>query len=466
MMKRFKRKNKIHRSYQDYFTSNDLLDPDTPLRINLTIDDFDAKGQVANPRAPCVVSTIDPSYIKDASLQRRAKKFRMKTDILRLREITRKKFVIYATQQKYLEKQRESVYQEKIYQHISEFQQFASNALYKMESNAFGHMTQVQKQLTDLQAININEELKAVAAEHQRFLMEVQEVYARFLFLLKLIGYFDEIIAPEDIGDNLDECKLPSPENIVRLEINERNPVGQSEVSNIIVFMDNIIKPYLEKRNHLNADIWIKGYERTRQKIFNYNRRFTQVALLNHLVSVIHDKSDKTFSRRTQRPLFLVDTKFLTLRIELLMQRSLKLLNEFERQQKKDKLQLKINAIVPVILQKIEVKMYQRNEALPTPKQDKIKSDKGTKVSTVDFLGHSDTDARSNVEKLQWHLLSLLQDLEKYPPNACKQIEAKVRKRFEMEKDCSRRALLKQNRLYNWMDHYRKHEKLRDKKAK
>jgi len=37
------------------------------------------RGEIANPRAPCVVTTIDPDYIKDASLQRLARKFRMKT---------------------------------------------------------------------------------------------------------------------------------------------------------------------------------------------------------------------------------------------------------------------------------------------------------------------------------------------------------------------------------------------------
>lgn len=37
------------------------------------------RGEVANPRAPCVVTSIDPEYIKDAGLQRLAKKFRMKT---------------------------------------------------------------------------------------------------------------------------------------------------------------------------------------------------------------------------------------------------------------------------------------------------------------------------------------------------------------------------------------------------
>lgn len=42
------------------------------------------RGEVANPRAPCVVTTIDPDYIKDAGLQRLAKKFRMKTCVIHI----------------------------------------------------------------------------------------------------------------------------------------------------------------------------------------------------------------------------------------------------------------------------------------------------------------------------------------------------------------------------------------------
>ena len=65
--------------------------------------------------------------------------------------------------------------------------QFASDALSKMESNAFNEMKETQKHLEKLQESKINDELKVVMAEHQRVLMEVQEIYGRFLFLLKLI---------------------------------------------------------------------------------------------------------------------------------------------------------------------------------------------------------------------------------------------------------------------------------------
>ncbi|XP_061390218.1 uncharacterized protein LOC133325491 [Musca vetustissima] len=442
-MLKFKRKNKIYSKYEDFFAASDLKDPDQPQRINLTIEDFDAKGKVANPRAPCVVTTIDPNYTKDAALQRITKKFRMKTDILRLREITRKKFVIYATQQKYLEKQRERAFQDNAYQHITDFQEFAFNALRKMESSAFKEMQQVQKQWLDLQKLKISEELRNIAADHQRILMEVQEVYARFLFLLKLISYFDEIISPEDIDNDQVKGNLPLPKNVVELEINEKNPVGQSEVSNIIIYMDKVVRPYLVKRNHLNADIWIKGYERTRQKIFNYNRRFAQVALLNHLVSVVHDKSEKTFTRRVTQPIFLVDTEFLQNRINSLMKHSLAILCDFERRQKKDKLQLLINSIVPVILHRIEYKISKPN----------------------DFPRSAITAKSQNTsaEKSQSSSPNLLHDLERYTPDKCKQVEMGVRKRLEMQKDFSRRALIKQNRLHNWMKHYKKHDILREK---
>ncbi|XP_065370414.1 uncharacterized protein LOC135962421 [Calliphora vicina] len=468
----FKKKNKIFRSYQDFYNEKDLKDPEIPQLINLTIEDFNAKGQVANPRAPCVVTTIDPEYIVDASLQRRTRKFRMKTDILTLREITRKRFMFYATQQRYLEKQSEAAYQQRIFERITDYQEFAADALRKSESSVFSEMKKTQQQLENLQKNKISKELKNEIAEHQRVLMEVQEVYGRFLFLLKLIGYFDEIIAPEDIEDGIQEtegCKLSQATGIVDLQINERYPIGEKEVTSIINYMNKIIRPYLEKRNHLDADIWIKGYERTRQKIFNYNRRFNHLALLNHLVAIVHEKSKKTFARNTQKPKYLKDPNFLQRRIEFLKQRSLEVLDNFERNQKKDSLQIKLNAILPVILENVEVKLAQNNsnmaKELPMEKtrKKKISSKKTSNRKSSDsndLRKNTNNSTLEKVEKLQWHLMGLLQDLEKIPPEHCTKIEKQVRKRVQIQKEISRRVLVKQNRLHNWMEHFKKHAQL------
>ncbi|XP_023291865.2 uncharacterized protein LOC111675349 [Lucilia cuprina] len=454
----------------DFYNEKDLKDSETPQLINLTIEDFNAKGQVANPRAPCVVTTIDPEYIKNASLQRRTRKFRMKTDILTLREITRKKFMFYATQQRYLEKQNEAAYQQHTYKRITEYQEFAADVLQKSESKTFNEMKKIQQQLENLQTNKISVELKKQIAEHQRVLMEVQEVYGRFLFLLKLIGYFDEIIAPEDIADDVKDskrCKLPQPTGIVDLQINERNPIGEKEVASIINFMNHVVRPYLTKRNHLNADIWIKGYERTRQKIFNYNRRFSHLALLNHLVVIVHDKSEKTFSQHTKKSKYLKDPGFLRERIEFLKQRSLEVLDNFERNQKKDFLQIKLNAILPVILEKFEVKLAQNSgkdtKHLPILKTRRRKispkksSNKNPSSDSSEFSKNADNTTLEKVEKLQWHLMGILQDLEKIPPEDCTRIENQVRRRIKDQKEMSRRVLVKQNRLHNWMEHFKKH---------
>ena len=48
-------------------------------------------------------------------------------------------------------------------------------------------MRKTQMQLEELQKNRISDELKEEISKHQRVLMEVQEEYRRFLFLLKLI---------------------------------------------------------------------------------------------------------------------------------------------------------------------------------------------------------------------------------------------------------------------------------------
>ncbi|KNC28918.1 hypothetical protein FF38_09683 [Lucilia cuprina] len=409
MYKTFKNKNKIFRSYEDFYNEKDLKDSETPQLINLTIEDFNAASQVANPRAPCVVTTIDPEYIKNASLQRRTRKFRMKTDILTLREITRKKFMFYATQQRYLEKQNEAAYQQYIYERITEYQEFAADVLQKSESKTFNEMKKIQQQLENLQTNKISVELKKQIAEHQRVLMEVQEVYGRFLFLLKLIGYFDEIIAPEDIADDVKDskrCKLPQPTGIVDLQINERNPIGEKEVASIINFMNQI---------------------------------------------------EKTFSQYTKKSKYLKDPGFLRERIEFLKQRSLEVLDNFERNQKKDFLQIKLNAILPVILEKFEVKLAQNNgkdtKHLPILKTRRRKispkksSNKKPSSDSSEFSKNADNSTLEKVEKLQWHLMGILQDLEKIPPEDCTRIENQVRRRIKHQKEMSRRVLRKSHNL-------------------
>lgn len=51
---------------------------------------------------------------------------------------------------------------------------------------------------------------------------------------------------------------LRLPEEVINLQISERNPVGEKEVICIINYMNEIVRPYLAMRNHLNATIWME----------------------------------------------------------------------------------------------------------------------------------------------------------------------------------------------------------------
>lgn len=254
-----------------------------------------------------MVTTIDPDYIKDAGLQRLARKFRMKTyaeiskifidlntissflsDILLLRDITRKKFMCYSTQEMFLDRKREVEYQNKLYEEAQEFHKFADECLMKMKANEFKKMLEAQEKLKKLKENKVAEELNQVKLQHQRVLMEVQEIYGRFQYLLKLISYFDDTV--EQLSEQ-PNSKLIMPEHIISMEISERHPAGLEQVRQVQEYMENVVKPYLDKRNHLNAEIWIQGYERIRMRVSSYNKRFTQLALLNHIVGVLHDKA-------------------------------------------------------------------------------------------------------------------------------------------------------------------------------
>ncbi|XP_017865853.1 PREDICTED: uncharacterized protein LOC108615690 [Drosophila arizonae] len=467
-MKKFK--SKIYRKYEDYIRPEDYLEPDAPKPINLSIDDFNARGEVANPRAPCVVTTIDPDYIKDAGLQRLARKFRMKTDILLLREITRNKFMYYATQEMFLDKKREVEYQNKLFEESEEFRKFAEDALMKMKATEFKKMREAQDRLKELKENKVAEELNQVKLQHQRVLMEVQEIFGRFQYLLKLISYFDDTV--EQQTEQADS-KLTMPSHIVNMVISERHPAGLEQVKQVNDYMELVVRPYLAKRNHLNADIWIRGYERNRMKVSNYNRRFTHLALLNHIVGILHEKAEKTQQRNASAVVFLKDPEFLQRRVAALQQRAHELFADFEQSYCKDKLSLKLNSIVPVILKqmqnKVEPEAQQPKKEPPKTLPQKSSKQWRTledmrapvaKKATAVYKDEQDTTL-AKVEKIQTFALELLRKLDAVPPDDLRRLEQTVRRRIAKQKEMSRRALVKQNRLHNWMEHFKKHHRLR-----
>ncbi|XP_030380963.1 uncharacterized protein LOC115628828 [Scaptodrosophila lebanonensis] len=464
-MKKFKMK--IFRKYEDFLKPEDFSDSDGAELLNLSITDFNARGEVANPRAPCVVTTIDPDYIKDASRQRLSKKFRMKTDILRLREITRNKFMYYSTQEMFLDKKREIEQQNQIYVDAQVFHKFAEESLKKMEAREFKKMLEAQEKLKKLKENKVAEELNQVKLEHQRVLMEVQEVYGRFQYMLKLISYFDDTIEQQQEDAEESSNGLVMPKEIVSMEINERHPAGMAQVQQVQEYMDKVVRPYLAKRNHLNAEIWIKGYEKNRMKVSNYNRRFTQLALLNHLVGIIHHKAQKTYQRQVVAKAFLKDPDFLQRRVAALEKRAHDLLNGYEQKYCKDKLNMKLNSVVPVILKILQNKVHAEEQKDAGPTKSLEKSSKQWRTvedmqatapasKTATYEDEQDTTL-AKVEKIQSYALELMGKLDKIPPVELRSIEQRVRRRMEKEKETSRRALVKQNRLHNWMEHFKKH---------
>ncbi|XP_011177833.2 uncharacterized protein LOC105209231 [Zeugodacus cucurbitae] len=463
-MKKFKKK--IHRKYEDFYDANDLRDPDTFPNINLTINDFDARGGVVNPRAPCLVTTIDPSYVKDARTQRLARKFRMKTDILLLREITRKKFMIFSTQQMYLDKEREKKQQDDEYQGLLDFFEYTENSLQAVEANAYKDMRASLEKCQELQKCTLADELKAVKEDHRRALVEAHDVYQRFLYLLKLIGYFDEI---DDEAVGAEGSRLILPKKIAELKAQNESETGMQQIEVVRNYMDAVVRPYLAKRNHLKADVWLKGFELTRSKLTNYYKRYTNLALLNHIVALVYEKFQKT-QARCKIPPMLKDANFMKKRVATLRLQAEQTLVEYENKQSKDKLTLKLNAIVPVILKSLQRSAMRTNEPqkahgklngienTEAVENQSVKSFQSRPESALSSCRDEPDTTLAKIELIQAHLLWLLNELDDMPPELCKEVEKRVRRRFKLSKEKSRRALVEQTRLQNWMAHFKKHE--------
>ncbi|KAL9913253.1 uncharacterized protein ACN2A1_000784 isoform 2-T10 [Glossina fuscipes fuscipes] len=202
--------------------------------------------------------------------------------------------------------------------------------LNKIEKNAFTEMREAQQELEQLKNFKFGDELNETKAQHQRVMLKVQEEYGRFL--LKLISYFDNIIDPEDINQQEPPALQPF-NNIPGVE--NSNSVGEKDIAFVTNYMQINVRPYLAKRNYLTTERWSKGYEHIRQKIFNYYCNLTRVAMVNHVVLIMHEKSEKAFARLIVKPVMLRQPEILQQRAVYLRERALNILDMFEEKQKK-----------------------------------------------------------------------------------------------------------------------------------
>ncbi|XP_037947692.1 uncharacterized protein LOC119679419 [Teleopsis dalmanni] len=461
-LKMKKSKKKIYRKPEDFYTEEDRKDAEKRQTINLSVNDFDARGHLNNPRAPCVVTTIDPDYLKDLRQPKRIKKFRMKSDILILREITRNKFTIYSTKQRFLERERNAENEEKIYQKMIDFNKFATEFLEKLKADAFVQMQETYLKLRKIRETRpkLERELKDVTNQYQRLLVETQDDYRTFLSGLKKISYFDNIedeeaLASRDVNIDAEKAKLIKPAEITNMEISEKHIAGKKEAKELELYMNQIVRPYLAEKRYLTPSIWINGYEKMRQKIFNFNSRVMNLGLLNLRVKMIHYKFKKQYDEAVESPIFAKDAALIQARADTLKQLTNIAVDNFDKAYKEDKMSLRLNAVVPVLLKSIEDTIRKDNKTKEV--MDKPEVETETLPSDSCETEYPQIASLEQVQKIQEHLLLLLNKLDKYPPELVQKVEAEERRRIRMEKENSRRALAKENRMENWLDHFKKH---------
>lgn len=106
----------------DYYTEKDLYEPKIPFN-SVTINDFNAHGEIIKPKAPCVATNIDPEYFSDATIRLPVRKFLVKTDTMKIQKIMRTKFFMYTNQQRAIEKTKEYEKHKQIYDNVMSFYQ-------------------------------------------------------------------------------------------------------------------------------------------------------------------------------------------------------------------------------------------------------------------------------------------------------------------------------------------------------
>lgn len=70
-----------------------------------------------------------------------------------------------------------------------------------------------------------------------------------------LKGYFDEI---DDEAVGAESGRLVLPKDIAELKPQNKSETGMEQIEVVRKYMDAVVRPYLAKRNHLNANVWLK----------------------------------------------------------------------------------------------------------------------------------------------------------------------------------------------------------------
>ncbi|XP_037950903.1 uncharacterized protein LOC119681713 [Teleopsis dalmanni] len=343
-----------------------------------------------------------------------------------------------------------------------DFNKFATEFLEKLKADAFVQMQETYLKLRKIRETRpkLERELKDVTNQYQRLLVETQDDYRTFLSGLKKISYFDNIedeeaLASRDVNIDAEKPKLIKPAEITNMEISEKHIAGKKEAKELELYMNQIVRPYLAEKRYLTPSIWINGYEKMRQKIFNFNSRVMNLGLLNLRVKMIHYKFKKQYDEAVESPIFAKDAALIQARADTLKQLTNIAVDNFDKAYKEDKMSLRLNAVVPVLLKSIEDTIRKDNKTKEV--MDKPEVETETLPSDSCETEYPQIASLEQVQKIQEHLLLLLNKLDKYPPELVQKVEAEERRRIRMEKENSRRALAKENRMENWLDHFKKH---------
>ncbi|KAL5284442.1 hypothetical protein ACFFRR_006628 [Megaselia abdita] len=425
-------KKKIYRKSSDFYTQKDLFE--TKIVYNpVTINDFNAKGEIINPKAPCVATNIDPSYFLDASIRLPVRKFLVKTDTMKIRNIMRTKFFMYTNEQRAIEKAKEYEKHKNVYENVMNFYKFCFRRLNAAKLRSFTEMKVSFEVLENLQNNTLEDDLKELEMNHQRVYIEVLELFNRFRFLLGLIDYFDNFTKE---GENI--LKLNELMKTEYSDFLETLPSAHTH-NNIKKFqnlIEELIFPYLNQQNYLDVQIWQTGYENIRRKMFNYSRHLSRVALLTHIVSIVSDKFLKTNKFIKGTRVFRKDPDIIHARTTHIQKVALTSLGMWEENQQKNDEMIEVNGVVPVLLRKLKI--------------DEDKED-----PTVDRK----STVLQKIGEIHEVVINILHKFDNVEAKKLTKLEALVRVEMEKKKADSRKALIKEIRLKNLLKHYKDHFK-------
>ncbi|GAB0099036.1 hypothetical protein DMENIID0001_148560 [Sergentomyia squamirostris] len=271
------RKPKMFTKSQKFYTSTLRDLPEVRDRVNVTSRAFEEERFGFNEKYLHRLATEwDENYVNDLRHRPPARKFCVKTDILRLRDATRKTFSMYYTTENLLNLLQQQKDEEAAIEEVEGFSKICSDFLTNVKNDSYNRVIRKTQALKPLQqkTKELSQKVEELKAELEFVTESVLEEERKWDTLMKLQNYYFLLMEPEWRKANDWIHRTPSGSLREAVDIVENcskiNIRDKTSTESIKVYFEREIFPNIERMKAIQPDpeLLRSGLQTLKQKVF------------------------------------------------------------------------------------------------------------------------------------------------------------------------------------------------------